>query len=249
MYNMKKKLTGFLLVLSLIAANLLTAGTAKAASLDTYQGNAPSSIVLFTYGTSATTGKVQTIRTKKIPSYAKQVKAVSANKKIATVSVQKNKYGKSYYYAFEITAHQAGTTKVKLTANVKGKQVTDYTNVKVVKYQNPVSGFKIGSKEYASKFSKYPASNVKANFTNKETKIKCVPAKGWTVKKIDIMYEVTEDCVASRTASAGSAVNDIATLPGTKYLMPTKNAVGAKVTAVLYNAKLKKTVNLSVKLI
>ena len=168
---MKKKLTGFLLVLSLIAANLLTAGTAKAASLDTYQGNAPSSIVLFTYGTSATTGKVQTIRTKKIPSYAKQVKAVSANKKIATVSVQKNKYGKSYYYAFEIAAHQAGTTKIKLTANVKGKQATDYTNVKVVKYQNPVSSFKIGSKEYASKFSKYPASNVKANFTNKETKI------------------------------------------------------------------------------
>lgn len=57
-------------------------------------------------------------------------------------------------------------------------------------------------------------------------------------KKIDITYEVNEN-YDDRERSKG--IDDILELKHMKYLLPKENAVGAEVTAVLYNEKLQKT--------
>lgn len=70
--------------------------------------------------------------------------------------------------------------KATITYKFNGKT---YTHKLVVrKYANPVKTFKIGTKNYATKFKKYSSAQITAKLAGK--KVKVTPAAGWKLKYI-----------------------------------------------------------------
>lgn len=109
----------------------------------------------------------------------KKITAVkSSNKKVATAKVVSFSYdGGSFSYIL-ITKKKAGTTKITYTMAGKTKTVT----YRVVKWKNPVKTFKVGSKNYASKFKKKASVPGTGDLVGQTVKVKA--AKGWKVQKI-----------------------------------------------------------------
>ena len=106
----------------------------------------------------------------------------SSNPKVATAQAAK---GGPYYYLC-VDIKKTGTTKI--TFKQGGKKHTVKYIVKA--YKNPVTSFKLGDKNYASKFdpenmllsSVYTAVGVNAKTLKGKVQLK--PASGWKVKKI-----------------------------------------------------------------
>ena len=101
--------------------------------------------------------------------------AKSSNKKVATVKVKTYDNGMT---SLLVTKKKAGTTKI--TYKLDGKKKT--VKLKVVKWKNPVKTFKVGSKNYASKFKKSAGSHAASSVAGKTVKVEA--ASGWKVKRI-----------------------------------------------------------------
>lgn len=81
---------------------------------------------------------------------------------------------------------KAGKTVISFKVVNKGKTTTLKTKVTVKKYQKPCTSFKVGSKEYASKFKKEAFYYGKKPIGRKKISVKA--AKGWTVSGISVSY-------------------------------------------------------------
>lgn len=90
------------------------------------------------------------------PGYKKdfEMKAVSANKKVATVKVETRKVGDRYRKYLYVIAKGAGKTEIQITVKIKGKTYKKTFPYQVYKYENPFSSFKVNGKNYASKLNK-----------------------------------------------------------------------------------------------
>lgn len=91
----------------------------------------------------------------------KNRKAVSADKKIATV-----KYSPTHQ-CFLLMPKKTGTTKVTFSATRKGKKITCQGTVKVVKFQNPVQTLKVNGKNYAKEVK---TTNTVLHIKSKDSK-------------------------------------------------------------------------------
>lgn len=107
---------------------------------------------------------------------ASQIKKLkSSNKSVCTVKA-KDSYGRGY---IEVKfKDKAG--KARISCNVKGKSLSKVFTVK--KYSNPVSKFKLGSKNFTSKFNKTDSYRQKAFFENKTLSI--TAKKGWKIRSV-----------------------------------------------------------------
>lgn len=116
--------------------------------------------------------KIYIYRVKNMPSNGKITKVSSSNKKVAAVSVVDN--------TVRIKPLKAGTSTVKVTVKT-GRILTTFTsNLTVYKWSNPVSSYKIGSKQLKSKFKNTNVYNYKLG--NKRTLDFNVKAKtGWKI--------------------------------------------------------------------
>lgn len=117
-------------------------------------------------------------------------KLKSSNSKVLKVHIA-NKGGKQE--AIGIQSKKAGTATVSFTATVNGKKHNFKCKVKVVKYQNPFKSFKVGSKNYASKYKNTSFSawadnkNWPAPSKDKiKGKLNIVPNKNWKIKSIRV---------------------------------------------------------------
>lgn len=188
---MKKKITSFLLIVSLLLTCFSIPATAGTAS------PTPKAITLFRYTSGAKAGTYETghIFTNRFYEGSKNVKAVSSNKKIATVKVLRDEFEGEYY--FRVTPKKKGSATITMTATVDGKKVVEKTKVKIDNYQNPAASFKIDGKDYAKKFKNHDEASVVGKLVrNKKLKVSCKPAKGWTVKYIRQYYEDDMACTA-----------------------------------------------------
>ena len=116
--------------------------------------------------------KIYIYRVKNMPSNGKITKVSSSNKKVAAVSVVDN--------TVRIKPLKAGTSTIKVTVKT-GRILTTFTsNLTVYKWSNPVSSYKIGSKQLKSKFKNTNVYNYKLG--NKRTLDFNVKAKtGWKI--------------------------------------------------------------------
>lgn len=111
-------------------------------------------------------------RVKNMPSNGKITKVSSSNKKVAAISVGDNDV--------RIKPLKAGTSTVKVTVKT-GRTLTTFTsNLTVYKWSNPVSSYKIGSKQFKNKFKNTNVYNYKLG--NNRTLDFNVKAKtGWKI--------------------------------------------------------------------
>ena len=119
------------------------------------------------------------IKVKNFPKGATIKSIKSSNKKVV-----------SYYFVqgsnVWFCPNKAGKTVISFKVVNKGKSTTLKTKVTVKKYQRPCSSFKVGSKEYASKFKKEAFYYGKKPLGKKKISVKA--AKGWTVSSISVSY-------------------------------------------------------------
>lgn len=232
---MKKKITSFLLMVSL----LLTCFSIPAAAATV--SPTPKAITLFRYTSGAKAGTYETghIFTNRFYANSKNVKAVSSNKKIATVKVLRDEFEGEYY--FRVTPKKKGSSTITMTGTVNGKKVTEKTKVKIINYTNPASSFKISGKEFAGKFKGHDkASAVGKLVRNKKIKVSCKPAKGWTVKYIRKCYDLKLGDDMATCAYAPQKNNTTMTFGS--------DAITGEIQAAFYNKSLNKTVILTVNL-
>ena len=90
------------------------------------------------------------------------------------------------YFYMKYTSKKTGTATVTYTmgyTNDSGDAVVENVTEthKVVKYTRPIKSFKVGGKNYASKFKKTPQVNAKSSLSGK---VAVKAASGWKVKKI-----------------------------------------------------------------
>lgn len=105
------------------------------------------------------------------PVYSKDfvMKAVSSNKKVATVKVynfgnEEEGYSKGYLVKFK----GYGTTNIKVTVKINGKTYKKTCKYTYYKYKNPFSTFKIGNKNFTSTMNKkYEFYTTKAKLSGK----------------------------------------------------------------------------------
>ena len=112
---------------------------------------------------------------------AKKVTLKSSNKKVL----------KPMGYYSEVKALLAdigkkGTTTLTVKIKTKKGTKTYKGKLKVVAYKNPVSKFKLGSKDLAKKFKSDTYYDY--NESKKKTKVSIKAKKGWKVKKITYGY-------------------------------------------------------------
>lgn len=115
------------------------------------------------------------------PKGAKINSVKSSNKKVVEY-VQAFEAKKGY----DIQLHQrkAGKAKISIKVTYKGKTTSLTTNVTVKKYQRPCSQFKIGNKNYASKFNNTIARDMPISKSMKGRKVSIKAAKGWKLCNI-----------------------------------------------------------------
>lgn len=110
-------------------------------------------------------------------------KVSSSKKSVATIA---NSDGD-----ISIKVKKPGTTKLTIKEK-KGKKHT--CNFKVVKYSSAFKSFKIGKKNVAGKFKKENWGYYSNTMTEPtKVKVKIVPKKNWTVKKITYEASCSED--------------------------------------------------------
>lgn len=232
---MKKKITSFLLMVSLLLTCCSIPAAAGTAS------PTPKAITLFRYTSGAKAGTYETghIFTNRFYEGSKNVKAVSSNKKIATVKVLRDEFEGEYY--FRVTPKKKGSATITMTATVDGKKVVEKTKVKIVNYQNPAASFKINSKDYAKKFKNHDESSAVGELVrNKKLKVSCKPAKGWTVKYIRKFYNLKMGDDMATCAYFPQKNNTTITFGS--------DAITGEIQAAFYNKTLNKTVRLAVNL-
>ena len=112
---------------------------------------------------------------------AKLISAKVANSKIADAYV-------SISGDLFIKAYKVGTTTIQLTA--KSGKKTEKWNVKLViyKYSNPAASYKIGSKQYKSKFNKKDGISETNWKKNKNVKVQIKAKAGYRISSITYYY-------------------------------------------------------------
>ena len=107
-------------------------------------------------------------------------KSRSTNKKV--VEAPQGYYdSKTGVYRISGTALKAGRAKISFSLKVKSKTYKYSMTITVKKYTNPFKSFKLGNKEFASKFNKktYVPYILKGSKT-----VKIVPKKDWKLVSI-----------------------------------------------------------------
>ena len=130
----------------------------------------------------------------------------SSNEKVITAE--------SVYYATgsEIVLTLKKSGKSTITYTYDGvKHVVDYI---VKKYANPVSKFKVGTKNYASTFKKKSTYTASAGLLQGKLNVKA--AKNWKLKKVDIAKPGSNRFTKSKNGANVKAENVRLTLKNTK---------------------------------
>ena len=117
----------------------------------------------------------------------KITKLKSSNTKVLTVKKIDN------YSGIMITPKKAGKSTITFKATKGSKTYSYKCVVKVMKYENPVKTLKIGSKNYASKFSKMDYIDLDGK-KNYEGKLSIKTNKNWKVTYI-LIYDAKTDKV------------------------------------------------------
>ena len=162
---------------------------------------------------------------------ASKVTIKSSNKKVfAPDPLDKEAFK---YHCIYGEAKKKGSCTITIKVKKSSGTRTYKCKFRTVKYQNPFSSFKLGSKKLQSKFKKFHA----ASFVNKakSAKIKIKAKKGWSIKKI--VYERNE-FVEGKTKITKKTIKNGSTIkfkPGDEYVFET-------IYVTMYNKKLKEKV-------
>lgn len=127
-------------------------------------------------------------------------KLKSSNPKVLKVSTLRTDYDQRLI----LDARKAGTSTVSFKATVNGKSRNYECVVKVVKYQNPFKTFKVGSKNYTSKYKN--SENEGGTYTSKKVqgRLNIVPQKGWKISRISLVNMFTNK---SKKIRKNSSIN------------------------------------------
>ena len=110
---------------------------------------------------------------------AAPTKVKLSNKKVARI-VMDEEAGR-----LEVEAKKPG--KTTLTYKFKGKK--HKVKIRIYKYRNPVASFKVGGKQYKSRYNKKQIIDFGTKrITLPAGKVKVVPAKNWKLKTIDFTW-------------------------------------------------------------
>ena len=115
-----------------------------------------------------------------------EIVKVKQSKKIAKITIEDNKS--------DIYIKPLKTGKATLTVTVKNGSETEVYKIKltIVKYKNPVKGFKVGGKEYKNKFNKRTFYVAKVPKKDRVVKFRVKTKKGYKARTATYFYE-TED--------------------------------------------------------
>lgn len=180
---------------------------------------------------------IQWLKCYGIPENTSRVRVLSSNSKVVSTHLVRWKKGDRMCY-LQLKMNRPGTARIKVAATVNGKNKTvDTSLIKVYGYKNPVIGFKIDDRNYASRFNK-TAGVYTVNKPVGKYKIYAKAASGWSIKEL-------KTCVATSKDGYVEAVYH--PLKNNSYLQLEQNQT-IYIYLTLYNKSIKKQHTLVLKL-
>ncbi len=128
---------------------------------------------------------------------AKITKVKIGKKSLANVSITADKQG------ITVNPKKAGTTTLKITVKNGSKTKTHSIKLKIYKYENPLSSFKISSKQYKNDFKTSTFSHTTKPKKTKNVKLNVKAKKGYEITSIRYTYYKADGTTVTKTLKNG----------------------------------------------